>query len=422
MGVDWPEQERALRPPEGGGAAHPGAVAGREFVDFEGEYYRTHEATHLRPSRTAGPDLHRGFGPGRRPPRRADRRRASSAPAAKGAELYTETLLPALAEGAEKAGRDAAAMDRMIEMKVSFDTDLDRAMEDTKVWAALALTGRAEDGHPRPARDGGRGEGGRAVRAQALAGRPRTPTSTSSRSRPTSGTGSTTSCSTSRGPTRRPRSPATARWSCPGCGRASAHDGHRSLPDAHGLPTRSGAWPSRPAPGRTGSPSAVAPGRRSSAPSRSRSRSGTGPPGVPCGAARHDAHNDLYLAGSGGSWCFSATRASTSGCATWPPAPPSPRRRHSGSRSTHPSGGGFPLIVAGTGPAASSGLGPAAGAGPRPGRRGPEAFLDSRTSEAGPARTGVRRWPQRPRPAPRPPPRRRTQRCGPGQRRTRSRC
>ena len=28
----------------------------------------------------------------------------------------------------------------MIEMKVSFDTDLDRAMEDTKVWAALALT------------------------------------------------------------------------------------------------------------------------------------------------------------------------------------------------------------------------------------------------------------------------------------------
>ena len=42
----------------------------------------------------------------------------------KGAELYTETLLPALAEGAEKAGRDASTMDRMIEMKVSFDTDL----------------------------------------------------------------------------------------------------------------------------------------------------------------------------------------------------------------------------------------------------------------------------------------------------------
>ena len=64
----------------------------------------------------------------------------------KGAELYTDTLLPALAEGAEKAGRDASTMDRMIEMKVSFDTDLGRAMEDTKEWSALALTGEQKMG------------------------------------------------------------------------------------------------------------------------------------------------------------------------------------------------------------------------------------------------------------------------------------
>ena len=50
----------------------------------------------------------------------------------KGEELYTQTLLPSLAEGAEKAGRDVSGMDRMIEMKVSFDTDYDRAKEDTK--------------------------------------------------------------------------------------------------------------------------------------------------------------------------------------------------------------------------------------------------------------------------------------------------
>jgi coenzyme F420-dependent glucose-6-phosphate dehydrogenase len=37
-------------------------------------------------------------------------------------------------------------MDRMIEMKVSFDPDLDRAMEDTKVWAALALPGEMKVG------------------------------------------------------------------------------------------------------------------------------------------------------------------------------------------------------------------------------------------------------------------------------------
>ena len=44
-------------------------------------------------------------------------------------------------------------------MKVSFDTDRARAMEDTKVWAALALPGRAEDGRRGPARDGAPGQG-----------------------------------------------------------------------------------------------------------------------------------------------------------------------------------------------------------------------------------------------------------------------
>jgi coenzyme F420-dependent glucose-6-phosphate dehydrogenase len=34
----------------------------------------------------------------------------------------------------------------MIEMKVSFDTDRARAMEDTKVWAALALSGEQKMG------------------------------------------------------------------------------------------------------------------------------------------------------------------------------------------------------------------------------------------------------------------------------------
>jgi coenzyme F420-dependent glucose-6-phosphate dehydrogenase len=34
----------------------------------------------------------------------------------------------------------------MIEMKVSFDTDRARAMEDTKVWSALALSGEQKMG------------------------------------------------------------------------------------------------------------------------------------------------------------------------------------------------------------------------------------------------------------------------------------
>jgi coenzyme F420-dependent glucose-6-phosphate dehydrogenase len=34
----------------------------------------------------------------------------------------------------------------MIEVKVSYDTDRDRAMEDTKIWAALALPADAKSG------------------------------------------------------------------------------------------------------------------------------------------------------------------------------------------------------------------------------------------------------------------------------------
>ena len=59
----------------------------------------------------------------------------------KSAELYTETLMPNVAEGIGKAGRgQEAPYDRMIEMKVSFDTDRARALEDTRHWAALALS------------------------------------------------------------------------------------------------------------------------------------------------------------------------------------------------------------------------------------------------------------------------------------------
>ena len=64
----------------------------------------------------------------------------------KGMELYSDTLLPALLEGARGAGRDPADLDLAIEMKVSFDTDAQRAQEDTKHWAALALSPEEKTG------------------------------------------------------------------------------------------------------------------------------------------------------------------------------------------------------------------------------------------------------------------------------------
>ncbi len=110
-----------------------------ERVTFDGTYYKTEKATiYDRPDEEvpiyiagAGPMIAKYSG------RVADGFICTSG---KGTELYSETLLPNLDAGLEAAGRAPGSIDRMIEMKVSFDTDRAKAMEDTKFWAALALT------------------------------------------------------------------------------------------------------------------------------------------------------------------------------------------------------------------------------------------------------------------------------------------
>ena len=57
----------------------------------------------------------------------------------KGMELYTDKLLPAVQEGAAAAERDAAGIDRMIEIKMSYDRDPEQALENTRFWAPLSL-------------------------------------------------------------------------------------------------------------------------------------------------------------------------------------------------------------------------------------------------------------------------------------------
>jgi coenzyme F420-dependent glucose-6-phosphate dehydrogenase len=144
VGVEWPEQgERFARLRESVGLIQQ--LFRGERLTIEGDYYRTLNATiYDRPDEpvpvyiaASGPAAARLAG------RIADGLICTSG---KGPELYTETLLPALAEGAAKAGRDDVVLDRMIEMKVSFDPDIERAMEDTKVWAALALSGEQKMG------------------------------------------------------------------------------------------------------------------------------------------------------------------------------------------------------------------------------------------------------------------------------------
>ncbi len=139
VGVNWPDQsERFARLKEA--ITLIGRLFREEFVTFEGDFYRTHRATiYDRPER-AVPIYVAASGPAaaRLAGRIGDGLICTSG---KGEELYTATLLPALAEGAEKAGREAAALGKMIEMKVSYDHDRAKAKEDTKIWAALALPG-----------------------------------------------------------------------------------------------------------------------------------------------------------------------------------------------------------------------------------------------------------------------------------------
>ena len=66
---------------------------------------------------------------------------ASSAPAARRRSCIARCCCRRSPRACEKSGRDGAGFERMIEMKVSFDTDRARAMEDTRHWAALALSG-----------------------------------------------------------------------------------------------------------------------------------------------------------------------------------------------------------------------------------------------------------------------------------------
>jgi coenzyme F420-dependent glucose-6-phosphate dehydrogenase len=144
VGAPWPDQkERFHRLKESVQLMQ--RLFNEDSVSFEGEYYQTHDATlYDRPAEPV-PIWIAGSGPAaaRLAGRVADGFIATSG---KARELYTEELLPAVEEGLSRGLRSGHAMARMIEMKVSFDTDRARAMEDTKIWAALALSSEQKTG------------------------------------------------------------------------------------------------------------------------------------------------------------------------------------------------------------------------------------------------------------------------------------
>jgi len=107
-------------------------------VNFDGEYYRTVDASIYDRPETPIPVYIAAGGPvvARYAGRAGDGFICTSG---KGMTLYTDELIPAVKEGAEKAARDFDAIDRMIEIKLSYDTDPKVALENTRFWAPLAL-------------------------------------------------------------------------------------------------------------------------------------------------------------------------------------------------------------------------------------------------------------------------------------------
>jgi coenzyme F420-dependent glucose-6-phosphate dehydrogenase len=113
-------------------------------VDFDGDYFRTEGASIYDVPDGGIPVYIAAGGPvvARYAGRSGDGMICTSG---KGMELYTEKLLPALAEGADKVGRSSDDIDRLIEIKISYDPDPSVALENTRFWAPLSLS--AEEKH-----------------------------------------------------------------------------------------------------------------------------------------------------------------------------------------------------------------------------------------------------------------------------------
>jgi coenzyme F420-dependent glucose-6-phosphate dehydrogenase len=137
-GMIWPEQkERTARLKES--VALIRRLWSEERVSFDGKYYRTIKATiYDRPKVSpliyiagAGPVMAKYAG---------QSGNGFICTSGKAPELYRQTLLPNVAAGIADAGRRPEDVDMMIEMKVSFDSDRQRALEDTRYWSPLSLS------------------------------------------------------------------------------------------------------------------------------------------------------------------------------------------------------------------------------------------------------------------------------------------
>jgi coenzyme F420-dependent glucose-6-phosphate dehydrogenase len=135
---DWPEfKERYARLREA--IALMRALWSEDRVSFEGTYYSTQGASIYDRPKDGIPVYIAAGGPivASYAGRAGDGFICTSG---KGMDLYTEKLLPAVAAGAQEAGRHTTSIDHMIEIKLSYDTDPEVALQNTRFWAPLSLS------------------------------------------------------------------------------------------------------------------------------------------------------------------------------------------------------------------------------------------------------------------------------------------
>lgn len=135
---DWPDfKERYARLREAVRLMR--ALWRDDRVDFSGDYYSTHGASIYDRPQPALPVWVAAGGPmmAKYAGRVGDGLICTSG---KGAELYTDGLIPAVKAGIEEAGKDWDTFPRMIEIKLSYEEDERTALENTRFWSPLSLS------------------------------------------------------------------------------------------------------------------------------------------------------------------------------------------------------------------------------------------------------------------------------------------
>ena len=143
-GLEWPPfKERFARLREAVRLMR--ALWSGERVSFDGDYYGTDEATVYDAPEGGVPVYVAAGGPvvAKYAGRSGDGFICTSG---KGMELYTDTLLPAVADGAAAGGREVAAIEKMIEIKLSYARTREQALENTRFWAPLSLSAEQKHG------------------------------------------------------------------------------------------------------------------------------------------------------------------------------------------------------------------------------------------------------------------------------------